>query len=323
MQYRLSTIFLVFFVVATSLASFGGVWGLLASGIALLAAISLRLRRQLGFVLAQPIVSIVLVVILAALLLLPAIQSTRESPGRPHCTNNLKQIALALHNYHDAHGHFPAIVTCDSTGKPLYSWLVEILPNMEYDPVYNALNKDEPWDSPQTTRKASDFSANYIAIIGPGTIWREDGVVKREDLPNSSLVVAAVECADSDKHWAEPYSLTVEEALERMTSGKGMRISTAHRNGCVSVAFGDGSVRSLRADMPISLWRKLLMGEIKSLNELEHWTSGPDDETPIYLWINQQPPPPGKWPFLLSVFVWLISLGLLFYRAWRRPTAES
>jgi hypothetical protein len=333
MQYRLSTLFLIFFVVAASLASFGGGWGLLVSGIALLAALSLYLRRQLKFVLGQPIVSIIFVVILAALLL-PAIQPTRECPGMPNCSNNLKQIALALHNYHDVHGHFPAVATCDNSGKPLYSWMVAILPNMEYDTVYNSLNKDDPWNSPhnvavlgglqiaeltcpQTPRKATVFSANYIAITGPGTIWRADGVVKREDLRNASLVVAAVECAGSGKHWAEPYTLTAEESLERMTTGKGMRISSGHPDGSVSVAFGDGSVRSLPADMPIALWRKLLMGELKSLDELEQWTNRPGDGTPLNVWINHPPPPPDKWPFFLSVLVWLVSLGLLFYRAWK------
>jgi len=61
------------------------------------------------------------------------------------------------------------------------------------------------------------------------------------------------------------------------------------------------------------------MGEIKSRDELYDWKPNPDDPAPVNLWINQPPPPPlppGKWSFLLSILVWLISLALLFYRAW-------
>ena len=91
-----------------------------------------------------------------------------------------------------------------------------------------------------------------------------------KDLANPSLTVMAVECVDSDKHWAEPYALTAEEVLERMKTGKGMRIGSAHP-AVILVLFADGSVHPLRADMPISLWRKLLMGEIKNIEELDDW----------------------------------------------------
>src|SRR5437867_7559265 len=58
--------------------------------------------------------------ILAALLL-PAIQAAREAARRAQSSNNLKQIALALHNYHDVHGSFPPAVVTDANGQPLYS----------------------------------------------------------------------------------------------------------------------------------------------------------------------------------------------------------
>ena len=98
-----------------------------------------------------------------------------------------------------------------------------------------------------------------------------------------------------------------------MKTGKGMRISTAH-DGVVRVLFADGRIRDISAEMPISIWRKLLMGEIKSDAELDHWTPSPDDPAPVNLWINR--PPMGKWPFYLSIVVWLISVMLIFHRAW-------
>lgn len=83
--------------------------------------------------------------------LVPAIQGTQEAirnaAGRAMCNNNLKQIGLALHRYHDVHGTFPPLYTVDEEGKPLHSWRVLILPYLESDALYRSIRLDEPWDS--------------------------------------------------------------------------------------------------------------------------------------------------------------------------------
>lgn len=268
--------------------------------------------------------------------------ASREVAYRAVCSNQLKQIGLALQNYHDTHKHFPPANVCDKDGNPLFSWQVELMPELDHESGYGKLNKDEPWDSPQNARVLSkleiyqfvcpkakksekNHSSNYIAIIGPGTIWRKEEPVSKKDLKTApSLTVAAIECVNSDKHWAEPYTLTVEEALERMKTGEGMRISTAHPH-MINVLFADGHVQSLSVDMPISVWRKLLMGEVTSANELDRGGSDdPDDPSPVNLSVYKSPPKPGEGAFALSIVVWLISLALLFYRAWdSRPRAEE
>ncbi len=84
---------------------------------------------------------------LAAAMLLPMAQSARAQARRAQSVNNLKQIALAMHNLHDVNNHFPPQAIVDDDGKPLLSWRVAMLPYLEQQDLYNEFKLDEPWDS--------------------------------------------------------------------------------------------------------------------------------------------------------------------------------
>jgi prepilin-type N-terminal cleavage/methylation domain-containing protein/prepilin-type processing-associated H-X9-DG protein len=102
------------------------------------------MKARQGFTLIELLVVIAIIGVLVALLL-PAVQAAREAARRAQCTNNLKQIGIALHNYHDSIGGLPigCIVTRDSSGNPVFQgWgvLARILPYVEGNPAYNACN---------------------------------------------------------------------------------------------------------------------------------------------------------------------------------------
>lgn len=109
-------------------------------------------RSRRGFTLIELLVVIAIIAILIALLL-PAVQQAREAARRTQCKSNLKQIGLAMHNYHDVHNTFPpgyitrtpcnssAVWSACNLGEVgLYSWGTFILPYIEQSSLYNQLN---------------------------------------------------------------------------------------------------------------------------------------------------------------------------------------
>lgn len=105
--------------------------------------------RQKGFTLIELLVVIAIIAVLIALLL-PAVQQAREAARRTQCKNNLKQIGLAIHNYHDTYNRFPGIGLQVGWG---HNWTVSILPYADQAPLYNM------W-----------------VFTGTDTGWRGDGV---------------------------------------------------------------------------------------------------------------------------------------------------
>lgn len=134
----------------------------------------------------------------AAFLLTNAIPAAQEAARRTHCRNNLKQIELALHNYHDTFGCFPPAIVYGPDGKPWHSWRVLIAPFIEASPFSAQYSFDEPWNGPNNRRLSEGHNpgplyrcptdadsppehTSYLAVIGEGTMWPPDGVASFDD----------------------------------------------------------------------------------------------------------------------------------------------
>ena len=112
------------------------------------------LKRRSAFTLIELLVVIAIIAVLVALLL-PAVQQAREAARRSTCKNNLKQIGLAVHNYHDTFGFFP--LNWDPSDNPSgpeaagVSWISMMLPYMDQAPLYNQLTGAAVFETPFDT----------------------------------------------------------------------------------------------------------------------------------------------------------------------------
>jgi prepilin-type N-terminal cleavage/methylation domain-containing protein/prepilin-type processing-associated H-X9-DG protein len=125
-----------------------------------------RTKRDGAFTLIELLVTIAIMAVLIGLLL-PAVQKVREVAARNKCANNLRQIALAIHNYHDIHRSFPAGYTSgvagngDDTG-PGWGWAAQILPQMEQNALYGSVRFDKPIEDPANTDTRQKSVPAYI-----------------------------------------------------------------------------------------------------------------------------------------------------------------
>jgi hypothetical protein len=185
---------------------------------------------------------------------LPGVQKVHEAAARTQSSNNLKQIGIALHNYHGDNGRLPPAAISGRDGRPLLSWRVALLPHLGENALYNQFRLDEPWDSPHNSQLLAQMPRVYAhpapknpaqpgytfyrAITGPRTAFEGPQGVRLGDFPDglaNTIVVA--EAADAVP-WTKP------DELVYVPSGPLPRLGDHFGAGRL-VLLGDASVRSL------------------------------------------------------------------------------
>lgn len=195
-----------------------------------------------------------------AALLIPAIGAARESANRMRDQNNLKQIALAIHNYESAYKRMPAPAAINSKGEKVWSWSVSLLPYCEQVQIYNQVNfmDMKPWDAPgnnilqgaapaylQSTRAnlpPGSRETNVFVISAPTRVQQGnplfiDGTYTKfaDIMDGTSNTIFAIMLVKHTAPWAAPQTLTADEAYQLIQN----------EDKYFNVAMCDGSVISL------------------------------------------------------------------------------
>lgn len=177
--------------------------------------------------------------------------------------NNLKQVGLAWHNFHDVNNHFPCNEV-SKEGKPLLSWRVQILPYIEEDDLYKQFRTNEPWDSDHNKKLIDKMPKIYAPVrakADPGMTFYQvftgkHGLIRSGEKTAMASVTDGLSntfmCVEAAKPvvWTKPDDLVFD--------GNGVPAVGGLFDGKFHAVMGDGAVRRFRKDVNAETMRRLI-----------------------------------------------------------------
>lgn len=210
-----------------------------------------------GFTIPELIV--VIIIIAGIFFLFAPVHRGREPARRSSCKNNLKQIGLALHNYHDMYGGFPPAYAMDAQGNPLHSWRTLILPFVDQAPLYDTIDLTKPWDDPvnaeafaqtppiygcPSTTLYNNLTVYHALITDDSFLTPTESRVLETNTDNAETLLVIEVAEEHAVHWMDPQVIDAKVSL-------GFDEETEfHHTGGTHGLMVDGTVRFIPADTP-------------------------------------------------------------------------
>jgi hypothetical protein len=223
------------------------------------------------------VVEILLIAVLGCFVLAGLFSLLRPDP-RPTdflTAFHLKDIGLAMHNYHDTYGSFPPPAVYSKEGQPLLSWRVLLLPFLDEKKLYSQFHLDEPWDSPHnmpllakmprvyapaTGKPAQEpFATYYQVFVGPGAAFEDQSAFTFASFTDGTSQTILVIEADEPIPWTKPEDLPFAPGQSLPELG----LTTLYGRGGVKkfgthATFADGSVHFIPRDTDEKIIRALI-----------------------------------------------------------------
>ncbi len=214
------------------------------------------------------LLGLAIVFILAALLIPPVTRGGGEVRRRTQCKNNLKQIALALHNYADIYDALPPAYTVDADGRPLHSWRTLILPFVEQQHLFKTIDLTKPWDDPANAEALKTVPdvyrcpgatlppgfTSYLGNVGTNACFHPTApraFSEMTDRTTETLMLIEV-AHEHAVHWMAP-----QDAIEEMVLNFGNDDKLTHPGG-FNAALANGHVQFFSDHMPSEQLRALI-----------------------------------------------------------------
>jgi prepilin-type N-terminal cleavage/methylation domain-containing protein len=213
-----------------------------------------------AFTLLELVVVILIIAAIFAFFWPPMHRGAGEAARRTACLNNLKQIGLALHNYHDVYGSFPPAYTVDADGNRLHSWRTLILPYADHAPLYEKIDLSRPWDDPGNAAVMAENPyieiyacpsavipnghTTYHGVVSADGFFHPHGTRSFADIADKQKLAVVEVDASRAVHWMSPHDVG-EEFIRNLRP----ETKTSHEDG-IHVLRVEGSVVFLPSNTP-------------------------------------------------------------------------